>query len=283
MRLQHFLITRFNLRLQGVARDKRGGQVLTRDWLEERLEIFEHYCLPSVLNQTEQRFVWLLLLDEATDREVVKRVEGYRRLAENLEPVYLPPIGDAGDLARPVRERLSPETEILVTSRLDNDDALHEDALAAVRRRVRGRREFLNLRLGFVTEGSRARVVSHKYGPFTSLVEPLGNGPLLTVYCTTHGRQRRVAPVRQIAQRPLWLRVVHARNVANTAFEERRAIDFRSPRQLHAWFRHRVARRVRRRFWPEALRREYRIEEIAGSFHIGELASDNAVAPDRAG
>lgn len=283
MRIQHFLITRFNLRLHGLARDKRGGQVLTRDWLDERLEIFEHYCLPSVLQQTEQRFVWLLLLDEATDHEVVKRVEAYRRLADNVEPVYLPPIEDARDFVRPVKDRLDPETEILVTSRLDNDDALHEDALAAVRQRVRARREFLNLRLGFVTDGSRARVVSHKYSPFTSLVEPVGDEPLLTVYCTTHGRQARVAPVRQIAQRPLWLRVVHARNVANTAFGEHTAIDFRSPRQLHAWFRHRVARRVRRWFWPRAHRREYRLEEIAGGFHPGELPPPGRIVPDAAG
>lgn len=271
--IQHFVITRFNLRLQGIGADKRGGAVLTREWMEERLELFERYCLPSMLHQTERRFRWLLLLDEATDPEVARRVEGYRARMEQLEVVRLPPVESHLALAGPVLERVGERTRLLVTTRLDNDDALHEEALAALRARVRPRREFLNLRLGFVTDGARARVVSHKYSPFVTFVEPRGEAPWQTVFCgRSHGALRRVAPFRQITGRPLWLRVIHARNVANTAFEERRTFNFRNPRQIHAWFRRRVAARVRRWFWPAAHRRDYRLEEVAPPFHVGEIA-----------
>ena len=188
--------------------------------------------------------------------------------------VYLSPIAGSDDLARPVLERLDSGTELLVTTRLDNDDALHEDAIAVIRHRVRNRPEFLNLRLGFFTDGARARVMNDKYGSFTTFVEPVGRDPLRTVYCTPHPKQWRVAPVRQIAGRPLWLRVIHTRNAANKGFGDRRDYDFRNPRQLEAWFRHHVLKPVRRWFWPEAHRREYRLEEIAGAFHIGDLPND---------
>lgn len=271
-RVQHLLVTRFNLRIQGIAADKRGQQVLTREWMDERLDIFERFCFPSVLHQTEQRFRWLVLLAEGTDGGAIARLERLRDRMSNLELVFVPPVASAVDLAEPVSRWVHPDTGILVTTRLDNDDGLHEDALAAVRARVRNRREFLNLRLGFVTDGQRARVVSHRYSPFTSFVEPRTPGPFRTVYCGhSHGALRRVAPVRQIADRPLWLRVVHARNVANTAFDERRKLNLSSPRKVHAWFRHEVARRVRRWFWPRELRRDYTLDEIAAQFHIAEV------------
>ncbi|HEX7048590.1 MAG TPA: glycosyltransferase [Longimicrobiales bacterium] len=269
--VQHFIITRFNLRLRGIGADKRGREVLTRSWLDERLDLFERYCLPSVVHQTEHRFTWLLLMNEDTDLDVRERIEGYRARMDGLEVAYLPPVSDDADLAVPARERLREETRVVVTTRLDNDDALHEEALAEIRRRVRGRREFLNLRLGFLTDGRRARVISHKYGSFATFIEPRSAEPVLTVYCGSHGRMRRIAPVRQIAGRPLWLRVIHARNVANAGFDEPRHFDFRTPRGIHRWFRRRVVGRVRRWTWPAAHRREYRLDEIAGAFHVGEI------------
>jgi hypothetical protein len=270
-RVQHFLITRFNLRIRDYQRDKRGGVVLTPEWLQERLALFERYCFPSVLHQTERRFAWLLLIDEATDAGTMARLESCRARMDRLELVRMPEIDDPGALARPVLERLDPDTEVLVTTRLDNDDALHEDALCMIRQHVRPRREFLNLRLGYETDGRRAKVVSHKYGHFSTFVEPRSAQPFLTVYCGSHGKVRKIAPVRQLADRAAWLRVIHERNVANEGFEEReRHYSFDSLRGVHGWLRHRVAGRVRRWFWPQHHRREYRLDEIAPAFHIGE-------------
>lgn len=269
--LQHLLITRFNLRIRNVGTDKHGQEVLTQPWMQERLDIFERFCFPSVRYQTEQRFRWLLLLDQDTDAVSVERLERLRDRFAKLQLVYVAPVASAVDLAEPVAPWIDPDTRILVSTRLDNDDGLHEDALAEVRARVRDRREFLNLRLGYVTDGQRARVESHRYSPFATFVEPRTPAPFRTVYCGhSHGALRRIAPVRQIAERPLWLRVIHARNVANAAFHERRRLDLRSPRKVHAWFRHEVARRVRRWTWPRALRRERTLAEIAPDFHIVE-------------
>jgi len=250
--------------------DKRGRPVLTREWLDERLELFERYCLPSVAYQTEQRFVWLVLLDEATDAETVRRLEGHRTKVKQLALVYLPIVRNRATLARPVVERAGPEPGLLVTTRLDNDDALHEEALAEIRRHAVDRQGFLNLRLGFVTDGVRAQPVSLRHGPFLSLVEPRGPGRVRTVHGSPHTQVARIAPVRQIESQPLWLRVVHGRNVRNVAFEEQTARDIRSPRRLASRLRSRVVAAIQHpggRGRPAAT---MPLDEIAAEFHIGE-------------
>ena len=43
----HFIITRFNLNLY--AQDKHDLPTRTDRWLEHRFEVFERYCLPSII------------------------------------------------------------------------------------------------------------------------------------------------------------------------------------------------------------------------------------------
>ena len=266
--VEHFVVTRFNLRLSGVEKDKNQQQLRSEEWHHERIDLFERYCLPGMRNQTERRFRWLLLIDEESAPGVVQRLRGHEGGAANLEIVFMPVIESWDDMARPVIERLSPGTRLLVTTRLDSDDAFHETALAYIRTRVRGRREFINPRVGFVTDGRRARVTMHRYSPFNTFVEPRTEGaPLLTVYCAKHGRVREVAPVRQITDRPLWLRVIHERNWVNKEGVHPLK-DVRSFRGLHTWLRRRVIAPARALTWPADYRRDHTLAEIAGGFHI---------------
>ena len=59
----HFIITRFNIKNQGWEYDKNCKEVNNDEWLRHRIEIFEKYCLPSILNQTEKNFLWLVYFD----------------------------------------------------------------------------------------------------------------------------------------------------------------------------------------------------------------------------
>lgn len=270
--IDHLLITRFNLRIPGWRLDKAGREVRTPQWERKRIALFERYCLPSVMHQGERRFRWLLLLDDQSGEELRRRVGMWQERMDNLHAVFLP-VASHRQIAAAVRERVAPGSDLVLTTRLDNDDALHENALAQIRQHARyGRREFLNLRLGFTTDGQRARVVSHKYSPFTTLAEPAGDGELRTVHCgLPHGRVRKLAPVRQIAHEPLWLRVVHGGNMENRGRSDRRERG-RGVRGLQVRVR-RFGRRVRRRFWPAEYRRAYTLEEVAPAFHVGEFTS----------
>jgi len=55
--MKHFLLTRFNLRNEEWITTRDGGAVLTEEWLIQRFELFENYCLPSVMNQKNKNFL----------------------------------------------------------------------------------------------------------------------------------------------------------------------------------------------------------------------------------
>lgn len=267
---QHFLITRFNLRLVGLAEDRRRQPVLTHAWMEDRLDLFERVCAPSVAHQSNSDFVWLILLDSETDAGVVERVEAAIAGIARAELVFLPAGSDDSTIAGVVRERVDDATDLLLTTRLDNDDALHEEALAVVRGSARpGRREFLNLKFGWVTDGVRARAKAHKYGHFATLVEPRAFGHFRTVHCgLSHGRVRRFAPVRQLSGGPYWMEVIHGRNVSNRMVGEPRAHSVTTPLALHRWFRYEIVAPARRLAWPRRLRGTHALSDVAPRFHI---------------
>ena len=121
--LQHFILTRFNLRLW--SQDKNGDPVRSREWLENRFELFEKYCLPSVANQSCKDFTWIILLDSRTVEEFKKRIEDDRDRCPQIVPVYVEP-AEGQNFAKifqsSVVERLNGER--VITTYLDNDDAL---------------------------------------------------------------------------------------------------------------------------------------------------------------
>lgn len=268
MKTQHFLITRFNLRLRTTRAGRRQQPGLTHEWMEERLDLFERVCAPSVRHQTNQEFVWLLFLDEETPPATVARVVSAVAGVE-AELVFLPAGSDDSTIAAAVRERVHAETGLLLTTRLDNDDALHEDAMAKIRKTARPhRREFLNPRFGWVTDGRLARVKAHKYGHFTTLVEPREFGEFRTVHCgLAHSRVRRFARVRQVGGGPFWLEVVHGRNVSNRMVGEPRAHSYTSLLGLHRWFRYEIVAHARQLAWPRRFRGDHTLSDIAAPFH----------------
>ena len=54
--IQHFVITRFNLRAAYSGADRQGQPVLSPGWMRERIELFERFCLPSMVHQANQNF-----------------------------------------------------------------------------------------------------------------------------------------------------------------------------------------------------------------------------------
>lgn len=265
----------------GLDADREGQPVLGPEWMSERLELFERYCAPSVAGQTYRDFTWLLFLDRETPEGAASRIRAAAAGAPGAELVFLPPVSSDEPVAEAIRQRVDGDPDLLITTRVDNDDALHEDALATVRARARpNRREFLNLRFGYVTDGRTARVKSHKYGHFTSLVEPASGSPFRSVHCgLPHGRARRFAPFRQVSDKPYWLEVIHGRNVANRSLTEPGAYDLKSLRGLHRWLRFEVLRPARAWFWPSHYRREHRLQDIQAPFHLAPAGESTQPPP----
>ena len=64
MKLQHFVLTRFNMRLKSFDKycEWRGGDPA---YLEKRFELFERYCLPSMKAQISTLGFFSICLDTA--------------------------------------------------------------------------------------------------------------------------------------------------------------------------------------------------------------------------
>ena len=122
--------------------------------------------------QSNQDFRWLVLFDIHTPANFRIRIQEYSRWP-NFAPVYL----EKYNLER-VRERILSMIKIpgyLITTRLDNDDALCRNFVEIVQSNFFGQDfEFLNLQHGYVWHRNRIYLRRLPSNPFISLVERLG-------------------------------------------------------------------------------------------------------------
>lgn len=211
MPFEHFILTRFNVKLPGLgAADTR--KRLDPRWLERRLELFRLFCLPSVLAQSAPEFRWLVFIDPETPerwRRELRSLSGDGRLI----PAEAPD-GSQADFQAAVAGRLSPDATHVITTRVDSDDGLALDSVERVQGAFSGQDcQFLRFGTGFVLDGAKLYLIEREDGPFVSLVERAAG--LRTVLCGHHEFLREVGPVRFLEGPPAWLQVVHGGNLKN--------------------------------------------------------------------
>lgn len=230
--LHHFLLTRFNLRLW--SKDKTESFINRGAWLARRMELFETYCLPSVVGQTCGEFTWVLLVDASTPAAVMERLhqcrercpqmhlvrvrsEYGRRFAEIFSQV----------VARQLAERHAGEGDRCLTTYLDNDDCLARDFVAETQRRSEGLDApcFLSYDYGLqvYTEMDHfATRICYPNNHFLTLVEAVFGDGFQPRTCYGYGshfllEQRGLARVEHVrdAAHPMWVELIHAENVDN--------------------------------------------------------------------
>lgn len=217
--IEQVVLTRFNVRT-GFSK----GRSLSEAWLEDRFSLFERFCLPSMVSQIPAMPKWVVLFDSKTPDRFKRRVAQLSAQGE-FEPVY---IGDfeSLDLDELVRSRLATDTNIVVTSRIDNDDAYARDyskrILAAA---DRNRTCAININEGLVLDTRTGRLFrrEHASNPFISIVERTDSlRPLLTAFGKEHNQWKGTLPIQQVEGGPGWMVVVHGQNVSNSVDRARR-------------------------------------------------------------
>jgi len=211
----HFLLTVFNVRL------RHGGEVTPdHEWLEHRFRLFEMFCYPSVKAQSVKDFTWLVFFDSSTPREFRERIQGLPAMRQFV-PCFVSEVMSiesfAGMKDSLFAPHLRPGTTHLITSNLDNDDALHSHYVENVQKEFSAQDfEFLNFTRGFLFDREKERLFVRKHlsNPFVSLVERFENAR--TEWCAPHTEISKLGPVRQVNAEPMWLQVIHGRNVSNT-------------------------------------------------------------------
>lgn len=120
--MQHFIITPFSYRAANLMKIS-GLDPLHPKRLEQHFQLFEISCLPSILNQENQDFTWMLIVDPELPENYRKRLEKLisKKSASHLytydESIHF----DKLDWLEPW---IMPQADYVITSNLDDDDAL---------------------------------------------------------------------------------------------------------------------------------------------------------------
>ena len=191
---------------------------LDRDWLEHRFSLFEHYTLPSVMAQRGAApFTWLLFSHPDTPPDFKSRLESYARKMPCIRIEWRAEF-DGVSAGKAVERLLRPETRRVITSRMDNDDAIARSYMAVVQAEaakpplIQGS-SFINFDLGYHLHAGAVYHAEHRANPYCSLVEDREG--LRGVYTVKHEEMASLYPVVHVRNRRPWLTVIHERNAVN--------------------------------------------------------------------
>ena len=211
-RLSHVILTRFNVRYVDDPTVASIG--VDPEWLEKRFILFERYCLPSILSQTNQDFRWLIFFDSETPANFKERVQEIERRSSNIHAVYCStlPLSLAQEA---VRSHINPLSDWVLTTRIDNDDGIGPDFVETLQKSVlMDTVRVYNFPVGIILRGNRAYRREDRSNAFISLCEP-ANGAQTIFAILRHIDAQEFCPVIQLSERPSWLQVIHETNISN--------------------------------------------------------------------
>ena len=233
MRFAHFIITQFNLR--NFPLSDGAGYEKWIQWTRNRIDLFRKFCLPSMINQTCKDFTWLLFFDSETPPEFDGFIENQKSY-KFIEICRSDGINDfyAGYFDE-IKKRLPENAGWIITTRIDNDDVLHRDAVKTIQLNFEEKHKYLiSLASGYILNTADNRMSHYFYpmSPFISLIENTGNSPS-GVFEKGHTKwdELRLFVFREIwheffrpgkrksrfiLKRPMWIQIVHGENVSNS-------------------------------------------------------------------
>lgn len=217
---KHFLITRVNIGyLEG---NYRGG--LTPDnWLKKRIEIFKAFCLPSVLNQKNKNFTWLLYFDQKTPQDTLHELN---KDFEEFNFIQIKTMeGGFGELkailSKDIRELVKSE-EYVITSRVDTDDMLNESFIDKVQSFFKYQDYIsINFSKGLVYDNKSGLLgpTFQRSNAFISLIEKKCSKDLKTVFYKKHREYLDDKDrIEIMAGEYMWVVSVHGLNVSSGFF-----------------------------------------------------------------
>lgn len=213
---QHYIITRFNLPRTDWTTTKNNEKVLSDSWLEERFELFENFCFPSVKNQSNQNFKWLVFFDIHTPENYKQKIEEFKLSFINFHPFFID--GMKSFLPSIIEKVKEINTQkYIITSRLDNDDSLHRDYVKIVQSYF-NTQDYLAIDLidGYgMQTGKNVRIgkMRHLYNPYISLIEK--NEGCKTVWHKGHTYWKYEKNIFRVKNKRLWLTIIHEKNKSN--------------------------------------------------------------------
>lgn len=219
MDFQHFLITRFNIVMPWKEYFRPDNE-----WCQRRAALFEEFCLPSVSNQSQTKFEWLVLFDQDSTPAFLKdRMNQYRHVVPSFRPVYMG-IFTPESLQKIISKRVDRNTDRIVTTRIDTDDVIASRYMECVQNILVKDEKFLgfiNFDLGYFFEGNKSYTYCSGHNAFFSLVEQNAFG-FQTCHHFNHNKIEQHGPVKHIKEGRWYVFTNHDNNISHRTSEKDR-------------------------------------------------------------
>lgn len=254
---RHFLLTRFNIPFNPFEMGNIDF-LFDEKYLTERFTIFEKYCLPSVINQSNQNFIWIVLFDSRTPQKFKNRNKIISEKYDKYKPIYINfelliteknsdqkyynevlRIGKINNKEyssqidikenffqlivikhiASIFNQFTNHEEFLITTRLDNDDALHKDMIDKIQKlHQKQHKESLicfDNGIQYIANTNIAQTFFYPNNHFTTYIEKLSSNPF-TILFWEHYFISKVKDVQHITDIPLWIEIIHKKNAVNS-------------------------------------------------------------------
>ena len=212
---EHYLITRFNLKNPNWDVTKNNEELLNDAWMEDRMWLFENFCLPSVTAQTNQNFTWLLYLDTTTSEKYKTKMFDLTSGIENIKVFF---INGMNEFYPQIQKTITENTKpYLITTRIDNDDVISRFFIDEVQKKFDSQ-DFLAVDIikGYSLQIKPIYILGkkeHVFNPFISLIEKNENPK--TVWFNDHTQWKKESRIIQVTNKRLWMSIIHEKNKVN--------------------------------------------------------------------
>lgn len=225
----HVITTRFNVPTSVWTVTRGGAKPLSEEWLKDRFEIFQKYCLPSFKNQSNKNFIWLVFFDANTPKKYMHEIEKIEKEFSLFQPVFVQNFEDMQSKALEIIPTFfQDETQFLISTDLDNDDLLHREFIETVQEKFEPKHDLvIDLKRGLqLTKTSESNVFINVFymvaNPFISLVEEKNN--FGTVVKEEHLKYRNYKNYTAFDSEPRFIQYIHSHNLVNNSEENAKRI-----------------------------------------------------------
>lgn len=213
----HYLITRFNLRNPKWEVTKNHETLLTDEWMEDRMWLFENFCFPSVTAQTNQNFRWILYLDTTTTDKYKQRIQDLVAGFDNIQLFYIDGMPSFSPEAKKLIAEKSASKPYIITTRIDNDDCIHKNFINEIQQEFNSQPyQVIDIINGYslqIKPNFMLGKKDHIFNPFISLIEK--NTDPKTIWSNDHTMWKKEKNITQIKNKRLWLSIIHEKNKVN--------------------------------------------------------------------
>lgn len=205
MKFQHLIISRFNLDLYTSKSEKEAAA-----WMDYRLKIFDTFCYPSIVGQTNQNFTWLILFDAKTPKYHRQIIAKYKRIT----PIYYirNPQHSLQDIVmKTIKHSRNPDAEYIITTRIDVDDMISSNFIQQIQLLIPKEDNVqLVFSLGYVLQIHPNILMErdYTYNQFPSYIEK-NTKDIKTVWFTAHGHIHKTSKTTIITEGRMWCWTLH--------------------------------------------------------------------------